>query len=133
VAAPAQCWAFEPVEHGQRAFDPPELLQRQVELVLTAVGREFSQHRGRCHDPGLQRGDEADSLAPMLANELCLISDVKTNLFAFRETAVVQKLPGTGATIASCSIGILAAAMLLTGGLLETGPVNLLIPSSFAT
>jgi hypothetical protein len=44
---------------------------------------------------------------------------VKTNLFAFRDIAVVQKLPGSGATIASCSIGILAAAMLLTGGLLE--------------
>ena len=34
MAAPAQFWAFEPVEREQRAFDRPQLLQRQVELVL---------------------------------------------------------------------------------------------------
>src|ERR1700730_10000281 len=55
MAASAQFWAFEPVEHEQRAFDPPQLLECEVELVLAAVGREFSQHDGRRHDAGLQR------------------------------------------------------------------------------
>ena len=72
VAAPTQFRAFEPVEHEQRALDPPQLLQRQVKLVLAAVGREFPQHDGRRHDAGLQRGDEADHLAPMLANNVGL-------------------------------------------------------------
>src|ERR1700730_11881673 len=51
----AHLQAFEPVEHEQRAFDPPQLLECEVELVLAAVGREFSQHDGRRHDAGLQR------------------------------------------------------------------------------
>src|SRR6266851_2240908 len=55
MAASAQFRAFEPVEHEQRAFDPPQLLECEVELVLVAVGREFSQHDGRRHDAGLQR------------------------------------------------------------------------------
>ena len=55
MAASAQFRAFEPVEHEQRAFDPPQLLECEVELVLAAVGREFSQHDGRRHDAGLQR------------------------------------------------------------------------------
>jgi hypothetical protein len=55
MAASAQFRAFEPVEHEQRAFDPPQLLECEVELVLAAVGREFSQHNGRRHDAGLQR------------------------------------------------------------------------------
>ena len=55
MAASAQFRAFEPVEHEQRAFDPPPLLECEVELVLAAVGREFSQHDGRRHDAGLQR------------------------------------------------------------------------------
>jgi hypothetical protein len=42
MAASAQFGAFEPVEHEQRAFDPPQLLECEVELVLAAVGREFS-------------------------------------------------------------------------------------------
>jgi hypothetical protein len=55
MAASALFRAFEPVEHEQRAFDPPQLLECEVELVLAAVGREFSQHDGRRHDAGLQR------------------------------------------------------------------------------
>jgi len=55
MAASAQFRAFEPVEHEQRAFDPPQLLECEVELVLAAVGRDFSQHDGRRHDAGLQR------------------------------------------------------------------------------
>src|SRR5271167_917639 len=55
MAASAQFRAFEPVEHEQRAFDPPRLLECEVELVLAAVGREFSQHDGRRHDAGLKR------------------------------------------------------------------------------
>src|ERR1700736_2485738 len=55
MAASAQFRAFEPVEHEQRAFYPPQLLECEVELVLAAVGREFSQHDGRRHDAGLQR------------------------------------------------------------------------------
>jgi hypothetical protein len=47
MAASAQFRAFEPVEHEQRAFDPPQLLECEVELVLAALGREFSQHDGR--------------------------------------------------------------------------------------
>src|ERR1700737_4663742 len=34
MAASAQFRAFEPVEHEQRAFDPPQLLECEVELVL---------------------------------------------------------------------------------------------------
>ena len=45
--------AFAPVEHDQRAFDPPQLLECEVELVLAAVGREFSRHDGRRHDARL--------------------------------------------------------------------------------
>jgi hypothetical protein len=41
MAASAQFRAFEPVEHEQRAFDPPQLLECEVELVRAAVGREF--------------------------------------------------------------------------------------------
>src|ERR1700719_2193179 len=52
MAASAQLRACEPVEHEQRAFDPPQLLECEVELVLAAVGREFSQHDGRRHDAG---------------------------------------------------------------------------------
>jgi hypothetical protein len=55
MAASVQFRAFEPVEHEQRAFDPPQLLKCEVELVLAAVGREFSQHDGRRRDAGLQR------------------------------------------------------------------------------
>src|SRR5690349_23147889 len=42
MAASAQFRALQPVEHKQRTFDAPQLLKRQVELVLAAVGREFS-------------------------------------------------------------------------------------------
>jgi len=72
MAAPAQFWAFEPVEHEQRAFDPPQLLQRQVELVLAAIGREFPEHGGWRHDAGLQRRDQANYLAPMLPDDVGL-------------------------------------------------------------
>src|ERR1700730_8841332 len=69
LAASAQFRAFEPVEHEQRAFDPPQLLECEVELVLAAVGREFSQHDGRRHDAGLQRRGQAEGLTPVLADE----------------------------------------------------------------
>src|SRR6516165_11215817 len=55
MAASAQFRAFEPVEHEQRAFDPPQLLECEVELIPAAAGRKFSQHDGRRHDTGLQR------------------------------------------------------------------------------
>jgi hypothetical protein len=37
LAAPAQLRAFQPIEHEQCALDPPQFLQRQIELVLSAV------------------------------------------------------------------------------------------------
>jgi len=36
MAAPTQFQAFEPVEHEQRAFDPPQLPECEVDLVLAA-------------------------------------------------------------------------------------------------
>ena len=36
MAASAQFRAFEPVVHEQRAFDPPQLLECEVDLVLAA-------------------------------------------------------------------------------------------------
>ena len=54
VAAPAQFWAFEPIEHEQRALDSSQFLQRQIELVLATVGCELPQHGGRRHGAGLQ-------------------------------------------------------------------------------
>src|SRR5271165_2023802 len=72
MAASAQFRAFEPVEHEQRAFDPPQLLECEVELVLAAVGREFSQHDGRRHDAGLQRRGQAEGLTPVLADDIGL-------------------------------------------------------------
>jgi hypothetical protein len=62
MAASAQFRAFEPVEHEQRAFDPPQLLECEVELVLAAVGREFSQHDGRRPDASCQ-GDRCPSFS----------------------------------------------------------------------
>ena len=69
MAASAQFRAFEPLAHEQRAFDPLQLLECEVELVLAAVGREFSQHDGRRHDAGLQRRGHAEGLTPVLADE----------------------------------------------------------------
>jgi hypothetical protein len=42
VAASTQCQAFQPVEREQGAFDPPQFLERQVELVLSVVGCKAS-------------------------------------------------------------------------------------------
>src|SRR5215831_20431520 len=72
VAAPAQFGALQPVEHEQRAFDAPQLLERQIELVLPAIGRELPQRGGRRHGAGLQRYDQAQYLAPVFPNDLGL-------------------------------------------------------------
>ena len=72
MAAPAQFRALQPVEHEQRAFDAPQFLERQIELVLTAVGRELPQHDGRRRGAGLQRYDQAQYLAPVFPNDLGL-------------------------------------------------------------
>jgi hypothetical protein len=40
MAASAQFRAFEPIEHEQRAFDPPQLLECEVELPLIG-GSQF--------------------------------------------------------------------------------------------
>src|SRR5216684_7996308 len=80
MAASAQFRAFEPVEHEQRAFDPPKLLERQVELVLAPVGRKFPQHGGWRHDASLQRRSQADCLAPMLPNDVDLDALTKKRL-----------------------------------------------------
>ena len=68
MAASAQFRAFEPVEHEPRAFDLPQLLECEVELVLAAVGREFSQHDGRRHDAGLQRRAPIDAAGAVVAD-----------------------------------------------------------------
>jgi hypothetical protein len=31
-------WAFKPVEHEQRSFDPAEFLERKIELILPLIG-----------------------------------------------------------------------------------------------
>ena len=72
VAAPAQLWAFQPIEHEQCARDPSQFLQCQVELVLSMVGGELLQHGGRCHGAGFQRREQADRLVPMLADDIGL-------------------------------------------------------------
>ena len=72
MAAPAELRAFQPVEHEQRALDAPQFLERQVELVLPAVGGELPQHDGRRHGAGFQRRDQAHHLVPMFADDVGL-------------------------------------------------------------
>ena len=49
----------------------PKFLQGEIELVLALEGRQPLQHCGRQHGAGLQRGDEAQDLVPVLADDVC--------------------------------------------------------------
>src|SRR6266436_5469311 len=98
MAASAQFRAFEPVEHEQRAFDPPQLLECEVELVLAAVGREFSQHDGRRHDAGLQRR------APYRCGRRGCCGSAGTAALARRRLEVVVDAPPTPPTEPSAGV-----------------------------
>ena len=87
VAAPTQFRALQPVEHEQRAFDAPKLLERQIELVLPAVGRELPQLDGMdgpqtevpMQDRGLLRNDSKRELSAMSTTIIGL--DLAKNVF----------------------------------------------------
>ncbi len=74
LAALAQGGRLKPVDREQGALDAPQPLQCQVELVLALKGGQAFQHGRGQHDAGLQGGDQAQNLAPVLPDDLDLDS-----------------------------------------------------------
>src|ERR1700712_842028 len=61
---------FEPVQHEEGTLDAPEFLQGEIELVLALEGSQTLEHRGWQHSPSFQRGDQAQDVVPMLADDI---------------------------------------------------------------
>ena len=59
LGAPAQVEIAQPVEHEDRAFDPPDLAQGQRQPVLAWVSGQSAQHRRCGGGAAADRGGEA--------------------------------------------------------------------------
>jgi hypothetical protein len=68
LGAPAQVDVAQPVEHENRAFDPPDLTQCQRKAVLTWIGGQPAQHGGGGDGAAADRGDEAEQFVPMVSD-----------------------------------------------------------------
>ena len=62
--------AFHPVEHEQRAFDAPDLAEREIQAVLLAVGAELAQHRRGLYGHGFDTGRQPQGVVPVLEHDL---------------------------------------------------------------
>jgi hypothetical protein len=63
--SPAQIDVLQPVEHEDRAFEPPDLAQRQCQAVLARIGGQLAQHRRGGDGPGPDRGGKPQQFVPM--------------------------------------------------------------------
>ncbi len=64
-----QLGVVDPVEREQRALQPSQLAQRRRHAVLPWVGGELAHDERRRHRAGADRGDDAQDLRPMGADE----------------------------------------------------------------
>ena len=70
LALHAQLRAFHPLEHEQRAFDAPDLAERQIQAILLAVGAELAQHCRRFYGHGFDTGRQPQGVVPVLEHDL---------------------------------------------------------------
>ena len=70
LALHAELGAFHPVEHEQRAFDAPDLAEREIQAVLLAVGAELAQHRRGLYGHGFDTGRQPQGVVPVLEHDL---------------------------------------------------------------
>ena len=70
LALHAELGAFHPVEHEQRAFDAPDLADREIQAVLLTVGAELAQHRRGLYGHGFDTGRQPQGVVPVLGHDL---------------------------------------------------------------
>ena len=77
---------FEPVQHEEGPLGAPKFLQGEVELILALEGGQTLEHGGWQHSPRSQRGDQAQDVVPMLADDIFLDPTSTVCAWPYRET-----------------------------------------------
>ena len=63
---------FDPVQHKERAFDPADLAEREIQAVLLSVGAQFAQHGRGLYGHGCDTGRHPQHVAPVVEHHILI-------------------------------------------------------------